>query len=98
MVVRLTRFKIPPDRIKDAKKIYKKEIVPEVRVQKGNLNVMLLEPTDDSHDYISFTAWESEEDATNYETSGKFKELAEKINGLLSGKIKLKTYHAKLRQ
>lgn len=98
MVVRLTRFRIPPDRIKDARKIYKKEIVPEVRGQKGNLNVMLLEPTDDSQDYISFTAWESEEDATNYETSGKFKELAEKINGLLSGKIKFKTYHAKLRQ
>jgi quinol monooxygenase YgiN len=92
MVVRLTRLRIPPEKIKEVKKIYQKQIVREVRKQKGNLNVMLLEPVDDSTDYISFTAWESNVDAAAYESSGKYQEMVEKINGMFSGKITFKTY------
>jgi heme-degrading monooxygenase HmoA len=53
---------------------------------------MLLEPVDDSTDYISFTAWESNADAAAYESSGKYQEMVEKINGMFSGKITFKTY------
>ena len=53
---------------------------------------MLLEPTDGSNDYISFTAWENDEDAENYEASGKYKQLVDKIKAMFSGKTVLNTY------
>ena len=94
MVVRLTRFHVSPEKVKEAKKIYQKEIVPEVKKQKGNTNVMLLEPTDGSNEYISFTAWETDADAESYESSGKYKMLVEKIKLMFTGKPVLNTYKA----
>jgi len=94
MVVRLTRFHIPPENVKEAKKIYQKEIVPEVKKQKGNTNVMLLEPTDGSNEYISFTAWENNADAKRYESSGKYKQMVEKIKVMFTGNPVLNTYKA----
>ena len=92
MVVRLTRLHIPAEKVKQAKKLYQKELVPEVRKQKGNINVMLLEPTDGTNDYISFTAWENDADAENYETSGKYKQMVDKFKEMFTGKTVLKTY------
>lgn len=95
MVVRLTRLHIPPEKVKQAKKLYQKELVPEVKKQKGNIDIMLLEPTDDTNDYISFTAWETDEDAENYETSGKYKQMVDKFKDMFTGKTDLKTYKAR---
>ena len=92
MVVRLTRLHIPAEKVKQAKKLYQKELVPEVRKQNGNINVMLLEPTDGTNDYISFTAWETDDDAENYETSGKYKQMVDKFKEMFTGKSVLKTY------
>ena len=92
MVVRLTRLHIPAEKVKQAKKLYQKELVPEVRKQKGNINIMLLEPTDGTNDYISFTAWETDADAENYETSGKYKQMVDKFKDMFTGKTVLKTY------
>lgn len=92
MVVRLTRFNLSPEKAQEAKKIYKKGIAPEVKKQKGNVNVMLLEPTDGSNEHISITIWENKADAEAYEASGKYKELVDKIKGMFTGKPILKTY------
>lgn len=63
MVVRLTSFSISPENAQETKNIYVQEVVPEIKKQKGHSNVMLLEPTDGSNEYISLTAWESKADA-----------------------------------
>lgn len=46
MVVRLTHFKVPADKADEVKKIYNQEVLPELKKQSGNVNVMLLEPMD----------------------------------------------------
>jgi quinol monooxygenase YgiN len=94
MVVRLTRFNLSPEKAQEAKKIYQQEVVPEVKKQKGNTNVMLLEPTDGSNEYISVTAWENKSDAETYESSGKYKELVDKITGMITDQPVLKTYNS----
>ena len=93
MVVRLTSFKVSADNAEEAQKIYNQEVVPEVKKQKGNLDVRLLEPTDDSGEFISLTSWESKADADSYHSSGKYKELVAKIQGLI-GQPVLKTYNS----
>ena len=94
MIVRLTRFNLSPEKAGEAKKIYELEVIPEVKKQKGNTNVMLLEPTDGSNDYISMTAWENNADADAYESSGKYKELVNKIREMITDQPDLKTYNS----
>ena len=94
MVVRLTSFSIPSEKAQEATNIYMQEVAPEVKKQKGNSNVMLLEAADGSNEYISLTAWETKADADTYESSGKYKELVSKIQGLI-GKPVLKSYNTK---
>lgn len=93
MVVRLTHFKVSAEHIDEVKKIYNGEVVAELKKQKGNTNVMLLEPIDGSGEFISVTAWENKVDADTYESSGKYKELVGKISGLI-GQPVLKSYTA----
>ena len=94
MVVRLTRFNLSPEKAGEAKRIYYQEVVPEIKKQKGNTNVMLLEPTDGSNEYISVTVWEDKTDAEAYESSGKYKEMVDKIKGLLTDQPILRTYNS----
>ena len=90
MVARLTHFNVSADQAEEVKKIYNQEVVPELKKQKGHVNVMLLEPVDSS-EFISLTTWENKADAEVYESSGKYKELVGKIKGLI-GKPVLKIY------
>ena len=92
MLVRLTYINFSPENRDEIKKIYKEEIVPVVRQQKGNLNIMLLEPVNEGDDYISVTHWESNEDAAAYEASGKYRELVEKVKHWYTKKPVLKVF------
>jgi heme-degrading monooxygenase HmoA len=94
MVVRLTRFSLSPEKAAEAKRIYQQEVVPEIKKQKGNTNVMLLEPTDGSNEYISVTVWEDKSDAEAYESSGKYKQMVDKIKGLITDQPILRTYNS----
>ncbi len=94
MVVRLTHFNVSTDDTDEVKKIYNQDVVPEVKKQKGNTNVMLLEPVDGSGEFISVTVWESKADAEAYESSGKYKELVAKIKGKFTGQPILKSYNS----
>lgn len=93
MVVRLTTFTISGENAEEAKGIYQNEVVPEVKKQNGNVDARLLEPADGSNEFISITSWENKTDAEAYESSGKYKELVGKIQGLI-GTPELKTYNS----
>ena len=93
MVVRLTHFKVSAENTDEVKKIYNGEVVPELKKQQGNTNVMLLEPTDGSGEFISLTVWDNKANADAYEGSGKYKELVGKIKDVIGNTV-LKTYTA----
>lgn len=92
MYLRLTSFKIVPEKIKEAKLVFKNEVMPVVRQQKGNINILLLEPADLSDDYISMTQWETKADADIYQSSGVYQQLVRTLDGLLTKQPVLKVY------
>ena len=94
MIARLTYLNFLPDKAQDAKKIYNEEVVPVVRKQKGNIDCKLLEPADQTDDYISITTWETKADADAYHTSGVYKELVSKVKRDFSKEPVLKIYTA----
>lgn len=94
MIIRFTFCKFLPERIVEAKRVYKEEIVPAVKKQKGNMGVRLLEPADKTDAYISVTEWKTKADADAYHTSGVYKNLVSKLEGFFVEQPELKTYSA----
>ena len=92
MIVRLTYITFMPQNVEQAKRVYREEVVPVVKVQKGNLDCRLLEPMDNSNEYISMTTWESQADSDAYESSGKYKELVDKVRKDFAKTPVLKVY------
>lgn len=92
MLVRLTFVNFLIGKLEEGKRIYHDELMPVVRQQKGNLDCRLLEPIDDSDDYISMTVWETKEDADAYHASGIYRDLVDKIQAIYSKNPVLKVY------
>jgi len=92
MVVRLTYLSFLPGKAEEAKTIYKNELAPVVRQQKGNLDCKLLEPVDEADDYISLTVWESKEKADAYHSSGVYTQLVNKVKEFYSKNPVLKVF------
>lgn len=93
MFARLTFIQLLPDKVKEARAIFKNEIVQVVREQKGNVDIMLLEPTDPSDQHVSITKWKTQADAEAYEASGTYRTLVDKLKSLYQSKPVLKTYN-----
>jgi heme-degrading monooxygenase HmoA len=94
MFVRLTFCKFAPEAINEVKRIYMKEIAPEVQKQKGNRAIRLMEPVDKADDFISLTEWSTKADADAYEASGLYKSLVGKLASFLTKDPVLRSYHA----
>ena len=93
MHARLTFITIPSEKTEDIKRIFNGEIAPVVKAQKGNIGIRLLEPTNATDEFISLTEWESEADATAYESSGTYRALVDKIKDIYTSRPVLKTYN-----
>ena len=63
MWVRTIEIMIQLDKLDEARRIYNDEILPTVKAQKGNVDIFLMESLDREGMVISFTSWESQEDA-----------------------------------
>jgi heme-degrading monooxygenase HmoA len=92
MIARLTSFSVHTEDAEELKRTYNEEVVPVIKSQRGNLGAWLLEPTDDRDDYISLTEWISKTDADNYESSGTYRSLINKVKDRFTGDPVLKTY------
>jgi heme-degrading monooxygenase HmoA len=94
MIARLTFFRAAnPKDVDEFKMIYRDQIVPVIRNQKGNLGAWLLEPANEQDEYISLTEWISTADADAYETSGTYKELVGKVMSKFKGDYTLRVYN-----
>ena len=85
MWVRTIEVKIQPDKLDEARKIYNDEIVPPVKAQKGNIDIFLMESMDREGMVISFTSWESQDDADAYESSGTYVDMVNRVKHTFAG-------------
>ena len=92
MVVRLTFIKISSGQEEKLNKIFREEIVPIVKKQKGNIDVMLLHPFKENEEHISYTSWERKADAEAYHASGTYKKLVDMVKDTFDGQPVLKSY------
>lgn len=92
MVVRLTFIRISPGKEENVKKIFRDEIIPTVKKQKGNIDIKLLHPFEENDEHVSYTSWKTKEDADAYHTGGIYKKLVESIKDSFSNQPSLKSY------
>ena len=78
MFARLTKFQIKVDRIDEAIKRYEKSVVQATKAQKGFKGLYLLVNFQTGHG-ISFSLWESEEDALSNESNRFYQEQVAKF-------------------
>lgn len=93
MLARLTFLKAQNADVEEFKRMYREEIVPVIRNQKGNLGAWLLEPVNEQDEFISLTEWITAADADAYESSGMYKELVDKVKDKFKGESVLKVYN-----
>jgi heme-degrading monooxygenase HmoA len=96
MLVRLTFCRFSPQHIEEAKRIYNQQIISVVREQKGNLGIRLLEPVNETDDFISITEWKTKDDAEAYVASGVFQELVSMLDRFFEKKPVVKTYTSEM--
>ena len=94
MVVRLTFIKISSGEEENVRKIFRDKIIPEVKKQKGNIDIMLLHPFKENEEHISYTSWERKADAEAYHTSGTYKKLVDMVKDSFADQPVLKSYTA----
>lgn len=84
LYVRLVSLKIQTGKLDEFRKIYTEEIVPVLQNYKGCRYIYLSESLQVENEVVSITVWASKRDAENYENSGKFGELVDKVKHTFS--------------
>jgi quinol monooxygenase YgiN len=84
LYVRLVSIIIQPGKLEEFRKIYMKEIVPALQNYRGCRYIYLSESMQEENEVVSITVWDSKIDAENYENSGKFGELVDKVKHTFS--------------
>jgi quinol monooxygenase YgiN len=82
--VRLVSIIIQPGKLEEFSKIYLDEIVPALQKYRGCRYIYLSESMQEENEVVSITVWDSKIDAENYESSGKFGELVDKVKHTFS--------------
>lgn len=84
MYVRLFHSKYQPGAMLRIQQIYDEEIIPRLQKTEGCLSACLISSDLHSNEGISMTLWKSFEHAEDYEKSGVFQELLDKVIPYLS--------------
>lgn len=84
LYLRIVSHKLQKGKFAEFRKIYSEEILPALYETKGCQYAYLIESIQEGNEVISVTIWDSKEDADNYEKSGQFEKLAEKVKHTLS--------------
>ena len=84
MYMRIVSHKLEPGKLREFKQLYRDEIIPALREVKGCRYAYLTGSIKEGNEVFSVTIWDSKNDAENYERSGLFDELIEKIKHTFS--------------
>ena len=82
--LRLVTVKILPGKMEEYRRIYTEEIIPALQSVRGCNYAFLTEGLEEKNEVISITFWDSRQDMENYEKSGLFDELKNKLKHLYS--------------
>jgi heme-degrading monooxygenase HmoA len=83
--VRIASPQIQPDKIEEFKRQYNDHVIPTLRTVKGCLYASLTENAKKNNQLISLTIWNNLHDAEEYERSGLFKALTDRVSHTFSG-------------
>ncbi|MEP6949178.1 MAG: antibiotic biosynthesis monooxygenase [Ginsengibacter sp.] len=84
MFLRFTYIYFPSEKRAEAKDIYMTEILPVIRMQKGNKQVLLPEPADGNDEFISYSLWEDESDIKKFEASTDYVAVIDRVKEIVS--------------
>ena len=84
MYMRLVQARYMPASLSIIRKIYDEKIIPELRKMKGCLFACLIRSETQPDEGISFTLWDSQENAESYVKSGAFQSLFEELKPYMS--------------
>lgn len=84
LYVRIVSISIQKGKENEFKQIYTNTIIPELLSTRGCKYAYLTKSLKESNSFISVTIWDSKKDADEYENSGKFKELVDKVSHTFS--------------
>ena len=84
MHMRVVSLKVKPGKLDEFKKLYRDEILSALESVKGCRYAYLTESLQEANQLFSVTIWDSKADAENYEKSGLFDLLTERVKHTLS--------------
>lgn len=84
MYMRLVQIRIKPQELVRVQEMYHTEIIPVLQQVPGCLYAALIQSTHNEDECVSMTLWESPEHANEYETSGVFGQLVDKLRPYLA--------------
>ena len=84
MYVRIVSHILQKNKITEFRDIYQDSIIPALRDTEGCCYAYLIESMRQDNEVISVTIWDKKENAQNYEKSGKFDELVNKLRPTFS--------------
>lgn len=82
--VRIVALKIQDGKLDEFKKIYSEVIIPAFKETKGCIQAFLTQSVSEEDDFLSMTIWESKAYAEEYESSGTYKLLLDKVKHTFS--------------
>jgi heme-degrading monooxygenase HmoA len=84
MYIRIVSHILQKDKIKEFREIFTDQIIPALHVTKGCRYSYLIESMQQENEVISLTIWDSKEEALEYEKSGAFDNLVNKLRPTFS--------------
>ena len=84
LYVRIVSLSIQEGKEEEFKKIYADQIIPTLLSTPGCKYAYLTQNIQDQYGFISVTIWDSKQDADQYESSGKFNEMVDKVSHTFS--------------
>lgn len=83
--LRLLTVKIQPGKMEEFRKIYTEDVIPVLKTVKGCRNAMLTTGIEERNEAMSITFWNSKQDIDEYERSGLFDWLNNKVKHTFTG-------------
>ena len=84
MFLRLTYLYFSPENVEKAKEAYMAEVASVIRNQKGSKEVLFLESTENSEEFISYSLWEDESDLKEFEASPDYIKAINRVKEFVS--------------